>query len=381
MRLHIDSIIDRGGFARVYVGQVNASGRLPLKSKVALKKTHVTKHVKNPTLLHEAAALLMLKGHESIPAVFAWGRSQYYEYLALQLLGPTINTFSKEPNPTMRNLIAITCQMFDALEHVHKHHIVHGDVKPGNFLFGTGQDNSQIGRIYLIDFGLAKRYADPLTFEHIPDGKIPALRGTPLYASLNMHYHRMPSRRDDMESLAHSILRLLRGSLPWADVRCDSELPIKAIWSGPALCGDYPSVFGEFLEYTRGMQFEEMPDYKRWRARFRSLVSVEDEPLLYDSSDQNPPLVGTISGSGSPSDLQPDPASDSDHDDSLPSSDDMWFPTSTWAPPERIKEEDLLGNEKELIARELEIFDEPPKMDEPYLRNRRVELMVPLEII
>lgn len=184
-----------------------------------------------------------------------------------------------------------------------------------------------------------------------------------------------------MESLAYSILRLLRGSLPWADVRCDSELPIKAIWSGPALCGDYPSVFGEFLEYTRGMQFEEMPDYKRWRARFRSLVSVEDEPLLYDSSDQNPPLVGTISGSGSPSDLQPDQASDSDHDDSLPSSDDMWFPTSTWAPPERIKEEDLLGNEKELIARELEIFDEPPKMDEPYLRNRRVELMVPLEII
>lgn len=47
---------------RVYVGQVKHSGRLPVKSKVALKKIHVTKHVKNPVLLHEAAALLMLKG-------------------------------------------------------------------------------------------------------------------------------------------------------------------------------------------------------------------------------------------------------------------------------------------------------------------------------
>ena len=47
---------------RVYVGQVKHSRRLPAKSRVALKKTHVTKHVKNPVLLHEAAALLMLKG-------------------------------------------------------------------------------------------------------------------------------------------------------------------------------------------------------------------------------------------------------------------------------------------------------------------------------
>ncbi|KAK7683821.1 hypothetical protein QCA50_013197 [Cerrena zonata] len=341
MRLHIDSLIDYGGFGRVYVGQVKHSGRLPVKSKVALKKIHVTKHVKNPVLLHEAAALLMLKGHKSIPAVFAWGRSQYYEYLALQLLGSSITNFSH--TPTMRNLIAITCQMLDAMEHVHKHHIIHGDIKPDNFLFGTGQDE---GRIYLIDYGLAKLYADPLTLKHIPDGKIPALRGTPLYASLNMHYHRMPSRRDDMESLAYSIIKLLRGSLPWKDANRAEQLPIKATWTGPALCGGYSPVFGEFLEYARGMQFEEAPDYKNWRARFRSLVSVEGEPLLYDSSDRNPPLVGSISGSDRPSASQPDPPPDSEDEDSLPDSDDGWIPTSSWPAPERVKEEDLLGNEK-----------------------------------
>ncbi len=72
---------------------------------VTLKKVHITNHVKYPPLLHEAAALLRLRGsififltsrlrsngtfiaHRSIPEVYGWGRSQFFEYLSLQLLG------------------------------------------------------------------------------------------------------------------------------------------------------------------------------------------------------------------------------------------------------------------------------------------------------
>ena len=153
-------------------------------------------------------------------------------------------------------------------------------------------------------------------------------------------------------------------------------------WTGPKLCGGYSPVFGEFLEYTRGMQFEEAPNYAGWSARFRSLVSVEGEPLLYDPSDRKPPLVGSIPGAVSPSLSQfgLDPPPDSEDEDSLPDSDDGWVPTSSWPAPERIKEEDLLGNEKEVIARELEIFDEPPEMDEPYLQCTLPEIMEPLYV-
>ncbi|KAJ7074693.1 kinase-like domain-containing protein [Mycena amicta] len=375
MRVHLDSLIDYGGFCRVYAGQVKTSGVLPVESKVAVKKMHITKHVKNAMLMHEAAAFLKLKGHESVPAVYAWGRSQFFEYLALQLLGPTVSISSA---PTMRNLVAVTCQMFDAIEHVHKHGFSHGDIKPGNFLFGTGNDGSDVGRIYLIDYGLAKLYADPQTLTHISNGTIPALRGTPVYASLNMHYHRMPSRRDDMESLAYSILKLLRGSLPWRHVDSNEALRLKATLTGTALCGEYPPVFGEFLDYTRGMSFDETPDYKKWKARVRQLVpSAEGDPLLFDPTDHNPPLAGTIldSAGSSAAHAQPDPAPASKDDDSIPDSDDHFFPTSSWAPPSRVKDEDLLGDEREIVARELETFDGPPEMDKLYLEYWLSEVM------
>lgn len=76
----------------------------------------------------------------------------------------------------------------DVIEYVHSYHFIHGDIKPGNFCFGVGE--SKLGRIYLIDYGLAKFYRDPLTLEHIRPHSMPFLRGTRRYASLNMHLHR-----------------------------------------------------------------------------------------------------------------------------------------------------------------------------------------------
>ena len=98
------------------------------------------------------------------------------------------------------------------MEYFHARQFVHRDIKPDNFILGSG---SKADTVYLIDYGLSKMYIDPKTGQHIPfkDGK--ALTGTARYASLNTHLGYEQARRDDMEALAYVLIYLVNGSLPW----------------------------------------------------------------------------------------------------------------------------------------------------------------------
>ncbi|GAW01078.1 kinase-like protein [Lentinula edodes] len=188
-------------------------------------------------------------------------------------------------------MLAVQC--LDRLEYVHSRGVLHRDVKPANFVMSRTTPSI----VNIIDFGLAKRYRQPLNGEHIPYSQHPdALHGvgTSLYASLNTHFGVETGRRDDLESLAYMLIGFVRGGLPWRKVRATVDPPpnwpskewnpITQTWNlireekvkaEVALLTGLPEEFGVLYRYARTLQFTDLPDYEGLRQLFRGLAERE----------------------------------------------------------------------------------------------------------
>lgn len=158
---------------------------------------------------------------------------------------------------------------------MHSKLFLHRDVKPDNFLVGLYKKQNII---YAIDFGLAKRFRDPGTGQHIPYKDKKNLTGTARYASLNTHLGIEQSRRDDLESIGNVLLYFLRGSLPWQGLQAktrkekyDKIRDKKLATSIEELCLGHPEEFAIYLKYCRSLDFEQEPNYEYARNLFREL--------------------------------------------------------------------------------------------------------------
>merc|ERR1719420_1609871 len=165
--------------------------------------------------------------------------------------------------------------MLHRIEYLHSKNFIHRDIKPDNFLIGRGKKSSSV---YMIDFGLAKKYRDPTTHHHIPYVEHKSLTGTARYASINTHLGIEQSRRDDLESLGFVLMYFNRGSLPWQGLKAQTKKEkynkiAEKKMSTPVeiLCKHFPTEFATYLNYCRALRFDDKPDYAYLRRLFRDL--------------------------------------------------------------------------------------------------------------
>jgi casein kinase 1 alpha len=262
--------IGSGSFGDIYLGINISSGE-----EVAVKLESIK--ARHPQLLYESKLYKILQGGAGIPHVRWFGQVREYNAMIMELLGPSLEDLFNfcTRRLTMKTVLMLADQMIGDIEYVHNKNFIHRDIKPDNFVMGIGRN---CNRVYLIDFGLAKKYRDTRTRAHIPYREDKNLTGTARYASINAHLGIEQSRRDDLESLGHVLMYFNRGSLPWQGLKAatkkqkyDKINEKKMSTAIEVLCKGFPTEFVMFLNYCRGLRFEEAPDYMYLRQLFRIL--------------------------------------------------------------------------------------------------------------
>ncbi|KAM3385661.1 hypothetical protein ACQJBY_009439 [Aegilops geniculata] len=214
-----DRKLGKGGFGQVYVGRRVSGGTArtgPDAYEVALKFEHRSSKGCNFAPPYEWQVYQTLNGCYGVPAVHYKGRQGEYYILVMDILGPSLwdvwNSLGQAMSPHMAACIAV--EAISILEKFHSKGFVHGDVKPENFLLGL-PGSPEEKKPFLIDLGLASRWRDS-SGQHVDYDQRPDIfRGTIRYASAHAHLGRTGSRRDDLESLAYTLIFLLKGRLPW----------------------------------------------------------------------------------------------------------------------------------------------------------------------
>uniref|UniRef100_U5EVU8 non-specific serine/threonine protein kinase n=1 Tax=Corethrella appendiculata TaxID=1370023 RepID=U5EVU8_9DIPT len=262
--------IGSGSFGDIYLGTNISTGE-----EVAIKLECIkTKH---PQLHIESKFYRMLQGAVGIPSIKWCSSEGDYNVMVMELLGPSLEDLFNfcSRRFSLKTVLLLADQMISRIDFIHSRNFIHRDIKPDNFLMGLGKKGNLV---YIIDFGLAKKYKDSKTLTHIPYRENKNLTGTARYASINTHLGIEQSRRDDLESLGYVLMYFNLGTLPWqglkaANKRQKYERISEKKLSTPIedLCKGFPPEFPTYLSYCRQLDFVSRPDYCYLRKIFRTL--------------------------------------------------------------------------------------------------------------
>jgi len=264
--------IGKGSFGNIY-----SVIRLKDKSAFAMKTERID--AKEKMLESEAFTLYNIQKGFGIPKIITYGHNQNYNILIETLLGDSLeNIFIKRKSKcNIIDACAVGIQIIDRLEWIHSKNIIYRDIKPENFLIGINDPNV----IYIIDFGLCKKYRSSKTGKHILPKIGLKFHGNFKFSSSNAIKGKESSRRDDIISLGYMLIYLIKKGLPWDYIYKANKLTsskyielvfLKETNAYGKLFNDLLSEFKEFIQYAENLKFEQDPNYSYLRSILNKII-------------------------------------------------------------------------------------------------------------
>jgi hypothetical protein len=155
----------------------------------------------------EADLLARVEGHPNLARVHDAGETDGRPWVVVGLIeGEDLGRRVARGGPLpWREAVGLVIQVARGLAHVHRHGVLHRDVKPSNIV--VGQD----GRAVLVDFGVA--WADDLGALT----RTGLVVGTPAYFSPEQARGEPLDARSDVHALGATLFELLTGRPPYAE--------------------------------------------------------------------------------------------------------------------------------------------------------------------
>ena len=258
-RFRIIRLLGQGGMASVYYAHDPVLNRY-----VALKQmmpepegSERAAEQMRKQFLREAQVLASLH-HPNLPRVTDYFVDAGQHYLVMDYIeGQSLHELlvANRQGFGEASVLDWADELLSALEYIHKHNVIHRDIKPANIRRTTD------GRIFLVDFGLAKPYNinDPRTMTMFHG------LGTPEYAPPEQYDPAAHTdQRSDIYALGATLYHLLTGQAPISATRrtADPEAFRGLRQSKAAISAPVEQVITHAMEIERAKRYATASDMR-----------------------------------------------------------------------------------------------------------------------
>ncbi|MDT8436340.1 MAG: serine/threonine-protein kinase [Gemmatimonadota bacterium] len=223
----IERLLGRGGMGSVFLAR-RVDGQFDQTVAIKILRADATGEEPQRHFLAERQILARLS-HPNIARLFGGGvTAADRPYLVMEFVdGTPLDRYCDERRLDVSERLRLFLTVCDAVDHAHRHLVVHRDIKPGNIVV------SDSGQVKLLDFGIAK-LLDPDAFgQSGPSTRADLRLMTPEYASPEQVRGEPITTASDVYQLGVLLYELLAGRRPFSATGSLRE------WER-AVCEDHP---------------------------------------------------------------------------------------------------------------------------------------------